>query len=73
MWQLMKQRYNWNIGNLFDCLMLDMANTFYVGDAAGRLYKNGRKDHSDSDILFAKAIECEFMTPEQFYQKYSIF
>lgn len=50
-----------------------MESSFYVGDAAGRKYLNGTCDHSDSDLLFAKAINFQFFTPEQFFSKHSAF
>ena len=54
--------------------IIDVEDSFYVGDAAGR--KNvhgGRDDHSDSDIKFARAIGCQFYTPEEFFLKFSAF
>ena len=41
--------------------------TFYVGDAAGRVAPH-RRDFSDSDLLFAKNAGVRFYTPEQFAQ-----
>lgn len=37
-------------------------NSFYCGDAAGR-----PDDHSSDDMLFARAIELKFMTPEMLF------
>jgi bifunctional polynucleotide phosphatase/kinase len=41
---------------------VDKAASFYVGDAAGR-----EKDHSDSDLLFAKAAGLRFFTEDAFF------
>ncbi|KAG2732742.1 hypothetical protein G9P44_003732 [Scheffersomyces stipitis] len=43
-------------------LDVDIHNSIYVGDAAGRV-----KDFSDSDAMFAKNINCTFKTPEEFF------
>lgn len=44
-------------------------NSFYVGDAAGRFAKKGRKkDFSCSDRMFANNIGIKFFTPEEFIQ-----
>ena len=41
----------------------------YIGDAAGRPKAIGRRaDFSDSDLMFARNVGCEFRTPEQFFQ-----
>ena len=50
-----------------------MSDSFYVGDAAGRSYSDGKMDHSDADLLFAKELACPFFTPEQFFAKHSFF
>lgn len=55
MWWLMAQHFNSGIE-------IDMDRSFYVGDAAGR-----EKDHSDSDIKFAKAIGLKFHVPEEYF------
>jgi polynucleotide 3'-phosphatase len=44
-------------------LKLDLNNSFYVGDAAGR-----KTDFLDSDKEFACNIGVKFYTPEQFFQ-----
>ncbi|KAF1885465.1 hypothetical protein Lal_00029354 [Lupinus albus] len=55
MWQLMKQHFNSGIS-------IDMDQSFYVGDAAGR-----GSDHSDADIKFAEAIGLKFYVPEDYF------
>ena len=49
-------------------IIVDYNNSFYVGDAAGRIYKK-RKDHSSDDINFAYNIKLKFFTPEIFFNK----
>ncbi|XP_026379968.1 polynucleotide 3'-phosphatase ZDP isoform X1 [Papaver somniferum] len=55
MWKLMEQQFNSGIP-------IDMDQSFYVGDAAGR-----KNDHSDADIKFAEAIGLKFYLPEDFF------
>lgn len=55
MWWLMAQHFNSGI-------KIDMDQSFYVGDAAGR-----ENDHSDADIEFAKAIGLKFHVPEEYF------
>ncbi|RZC72739.1 hypothetical protein C5167_048216 [Papaver somniferum] len=55
MWRLMEQQFNSGIP-------IDMDQSFYVGDAAGR-----KDDHSDADIKFAEAIGLKFHLPEDFF------
>ncbi|KAI3943772.1 hypothetical protein MKW98_004277 [Papaver atlanticum] len=55
MWRLMEQQFNSGIP-------IDMDQSFYVGDAAGR-----KDDHSDADIKFAEAIGLKFYLPEVFF------
>ncbi|KAI5662377.1 hypothetical protein M9H77_21700 [Catharanthus roseus] len=55
MWHIMEKQFN-------SGLQIDMDNSFYVGDAAGR-----PKDHSDADIKFAEAIGLKFHVPEKFF------
>ncbi|XP_065861953.1 polynucleotide 3'-phosphatase ZDP-like [Euphorbia lathyris] len=55
MWQIMEKHFNSGIS-------IDMDQSFYVGDAAGRI-----NDHSDADIKFAKAIGLKFLVPEDYF------
>ncbi|KAJ9671441.1 hypothetical protein PVL29_025245 [Vitis rotundifolia] len=55
MWRIMEQHFNSGI-------LIDMDQSFYVGDAAGRL-----NDHSDADIKFAQAIGLKFYVPEEYF------
>ncbi|XP_027186830.1 polynucleotide 3'-phosphatase ZDP isoform X2 [Cicer arietinum] len=55
MWQLMEQYFNSGI-------TIDMDQSFYVGDAAGR-----PSDHSDADIKFAEANGLKFYVPEEYF------
>ncbi|MED6197842.1 hypothetical protein PIB30_060579 [Stylosanthes scabra] len=55
MWHLMQQHFNSGIP-------IDMDQSFYVGDAAGR-----ESDHSDADIKFAEAIGLKFFVPEEYF------
>uniref|UniRef100_A0A0D6R2Q3 PARP-type domain-containing protein n=1 Tax=Araucaria cunninghamii TaxID=56994 RepID=A0A0D6R2Q3_ARACU len=55
MWRLMQRHFNSGIA-------VDMEQSFYVGDAAGRI-----KDHSDADISFAKGVGLKFFVPEDIF------
>lgn len=55
MWRLLEEHFNSGIA-------IDMDQSFYVGDAAGRV-----NDHSDADIKFAQAIGLKFHVPEEFF------
>ena len=53
---------------------IDTKNSFFVGDAAGRLrawQKGKKKDFSDSDRKFSWNIGIPFMTPDEFFLDYS--
>ena len=64
MWNLLKD-------NLEDINLLE---SFYCGDAAGRpeIKKIRKKDFSDSDIAFAYNIGIKFYVPEQFFLKQEV-
>ncbi|KAK3198641.1 hypothetical protein Dsin_022056 [Dipteronia sinensis] len=55
MWRIMEKHFNSGIS-------IDMDQSFYVGDAAGR-----NNDHSDADIKFAQAIGLKFYVPEEYF------
>ncbi|KAL2944553.1 Polynucleotide 3'-phosphatase ZDP [Bienertia sinuspersici] len=55
MWHVMEKHFNSGIP-------IDMEESFYVGDAAGR-----KNDHSDADIKFAQDIGLKFYYPEDFF------
>ncbi|XP_053670040.1 uncharacterized protein F21D5.5 [Anopheles nili] len=65
MWKMLCENKN-------DGLVIDMARSFYVGDAAGRpeLKKpvKRKKDHSCADRLMAMNVGLNFLTPEQHFQ-----
>merc|ERR1712029_273257 len=50
-----------------DGLEIDMKNSFYCGDAAGRIRIKGKKDFSCSDRLFAKNVGVKFYVPEELF------
>ncbi|XWS10899.1 hypothetical protein CRYUN_Cryun38cG0037900 [Craigia yunnanensis] len=55
MWHFMEKHFNSGI-------TIDMDQSFYVGDAAGR-----PDDHSEADIKFAQAIGLRFYVPEDYF------
>ncbi|CAB4307727.1 unnamed protein product [Prunus armeniaca] len=55
MWHILEQHFNSGIS-------IDMDQSFYVGDAAGR-----KNDHSDADIKFAEAVGLTFYVPEEYF------
>ncbi|KAK2985488.1 hypothetical protein RJ640_004339 [Escallonia rubra] len=55
MWHIMEQHFN-------SGLAINMDQSFYVGDAAGR-----QNDHSDADIKFAQAVGLKFYVPEDYF------
>uniref|UniRef100_A0A182QB07 PNK FHA domain-containing protein n=1 Tax=Anopheles farauti TaxID=69004 RepID=A0A182QB07_9DIPT len=65
MWQTLCDRQN-------DGIPIDVARSFYVGDAAGRPEQQKpfkrRKDHSCADRLLALNVGISFQTPEQHFQ-----
>lgn len=53
-----------------DSIPIDMVNSFYCGDAAGRLANwapGKKKDHSMADKLLAENLGLKFYLPEQFF------
>ncbi|CAO3608788.1 unnamed protein product [Cunninghamella echinulata] len=62
MWDELVQEYN--------DVEIDLKNSFYVGDAAGRPVgwkPNKKKDHSCVDRKFAANIDIKFYTPEKYF------
>ncbi|KAJ4957355.1 hypothetical protein NE237_014138 [Protea cynaroides] len=55
MWRILEQQFNSGVP-------IDMDQSFYVGDAAGR-----KKDHSNADIKFAEALGLKFFLPEDYF------
>jgi bifunctional polynucleotide phosphatase/kinase len=49
-------------------LVIDIDNSFYCGDSAGRVYDKKTKDFSYTDMYFAHNCKLKFYTPEEFYQ-----
>lgn len=48
--------------------VVDVENSFFVGDAAGRPKRKGKKkDFSDSDLKFAINLGIKFYTPEKYF------
>uniref|UniRef100_A0A0K0F9Y0 Bifunctional polynucleotide phosphatase/kinase (inferred by orthology to a human protein) n=1 Tax=Strongyloides venezuelensis TaxID=75913 RepID=A0A0K0F9Y0_STRVS len=64
MWELLCEMYN-------DSIPINLSNSFYVGDGAGRLGEPilPKRDFSDSDRLFSLNIGITFKTPEEFFKK----
>ena len=56
----------WNTFLRKSKIIIDKTQSFYVGDAAGRVYKK-KKDHSSDDKYFAFNIKLNFFTPEIFF------
>lgn len=64
MWKFMESKCNGG-------LKVDLSESIYVGDAAGRAkdWQKGKpKDFSVTDRMFAANIPCPFATPETFFQ-----
>lgn len=63
MWEELKEDYDLEGDNA-----IDMDNSFYIGDAAGREKTDKRrKDHAVSDRDLAANIGIRFQTPEEFF------
>ncbi|CAH1260923.1 unnamed protein product [Diabrotica balteata] len=65
MWDMLKNQKNDNI-------KINLNQSFYVGDAAGRELHwapKKPKDHSSADRLFALNIGIKFYTPEEYFTK----
>ncbi|XP_059622603.1 uncharacterized protein F21D5.5 [Phlebotomus argentipes] len=61
MWRTLEEKFN-------DGIRIDMQESFFVGDAAGRPAAAGRKkDHSCSDRLMAVNLSLTFSTPEEHF------
>ncbi|XP_075977877.1 polynucleotide kinase 3'-phosphatase [Anticarsia gemmatalis] len=68
MWKTLSEQKN-------GAIEIDMDQSFYVGDAAGRLANWApakKKDHSMADKLMAENLGLKFYTPEQFFLGHSI-
>ncbi|KAI5644290.1 polynucleotide kinase 3 phosphatase domain-containing protein [Phthorimaea operculella] len=68
MWKILSEQKN-------DGIKIDMDESFYCGDAAGRLANwapGKKKDHSMADKLMAENLGLKFYTPEQFFLGHSI-
>lgn len=69
---------SFNIKILFqknDGIKVDVSESFYCGDAAGRAANwapGKKKDHSMADKLMAENLGLQFYTPEQFFLGHSI-
>ena len=55
----------WEFLNLNSETEIDKNNSFFIGDAAGRCYKN-KKDFSSCDYKFALNIGIDFFTPQKY-------
>ena len=59
----------WKYLNAYFKDTASIADSYYIGDAAGRTMNKttGKKDFSNTDLLFAKNIGLTFKTPEEFF------
>lgn len=61
MWESLVAEYNGGVE-------IKVKDSFYVGDAAGRLaHGSNKKDHSTSDLRFAQNIGVPFYVPEEYF------
>ncbi|XP_049873858.1 uncharacterized protein F21D5.5 [Pectinophora gossypiella] len=68
MWKILSEQKN-------DSIDINMDESFYCGDAAGRVANwapGKKKDHSMADKLMAENLGLRFYTPEQFFLGHSI-
>ncbi|KAJ0176659.1 hypothetical protein K1T71_007838 [Dendrolimus kikuchii] len=68
MWKVLSEQNN-------DSIEINMNESFYCGDAAGRVANwapGKKKDHSMADKLMAENLNMKFLTPEQFFLGHSI-
>jgi len=72
LWALLTERYNGGVP-------VDLAASFFVGDAAGRAAAEGTAsaaprdaDFSDSDKAFAEAVGVPFHTPDDHFSDFSL-
>ncbi|KAG6443729.1 uncharacterized protein F21D5.5 isoform X2 [Manduca sexta] len=68
MWKVLSEQKN-------DGIKIDMSESFYCGDAAGRIANwapGKKKDHSMADKLMAENLNLKFYTPEQFFLGHSV-
>ncbi|KAL9714919.1 DNA kinase/phosphatase Pnk1 [Leucoagaricus gongylophorus] len=59
----------WELEKIFNAqgVKIDLEASFFVGDAAGRQYKNRRPDFSSTDRKLALNIGISFKTPEEYF------
>ena len=48
-------------------LHLDKEQSYYVGDAAGRIYSKTKKDFASTDRKWALNLDLKFFTPEEYF------